>query len=83
MRGEQDSPPDADAVGDVHQVVDFRAGLNSRLSDRRPIDGGVRADLHVVFDDHVGDLRNLEVRAVRLLREPEPVAADHDAVVER
>ena len=46
-----------------------------------PIDRRVGADLDVVFDDDVGVLRNLQVRAVGLPREPEPVAAEHRAVL--
>ena len=41
---------------------------DARLADRRTIDGGIGADLDVVFDDHVGVLRDLEVRAVGLAR---------------
>ena len=82
LRGEQHAAADADAVRDVHQVVDLRAGANPRLADRRPVDRTVRADLHVVFDDDGGGLRDLQVRAVGLLREAEAVAAEDDAVVE-
>ena len=67
LRGEQHPLPDGHAVGDLHQVVDLRAGADARLADGRPIDRRVRADLHVVFDDDVGALRNLQVRAVGLL----------------
>src|SRR6185312_7362215 len=47
----------------------------------RTIDRGVGADLHVVFDHHPANLRDLVVRAVGALREAEPVAADHRAVL--
>ena len=70
-----------DAVADLHQVVDLRAGADARLADRRPIDRRVGADLDVVLDDDVGALRNLQVRAVGLPREPEPFAAEHRAVL--
>src|SRR5204862_2784357 len=82
LRGEQHAAPDRHAVGDVHEVVDLGAGADARFADGRPIDGRIRADLNVVFDDYQGRLRNLEVRAVRLPREPESVAAEHDAVVQ-
>ena len=75
--------PIADAVRDVHEVVDLGAGADARLADRRAIDRRVGADLDVVFDHDVGVLRNLQVRAVLLPREAEPVAADDDAVVQR
>ena len=42
--------PDADAVRDLHEVVDLRAGANPRFADRGPIDRRVGADLDVVFD---------------------------------
>ena len=67
---------------DLHQVVDLRAGADARLADRRPIDRRVRADLDVVFDDDVGVLRDLQVRAVGLLGEAEAVAADDGAVLQ-
>ena len=51
---------------DLHEVVDLRAGADPRLADRRPIDRRVGADLDVVFDDDVGVLRDLQMRAVGL-----------------
>ena len=74
--------PIADAVRDLDEVVDLRAGANARFADRRAIDRRVGADLHVVFDDDVGVLRNLEMRAVGLLGEAEAVAADDGAVLD-
>ena len=83
LRGQQHAAADRDAVRDLHEVVDLRAGADPRLADRRPIDRRVGADLDVVFDDDVGVLRDLQVRAVRLPREAEAVAADDGAVVQR
>ncbi len=74
--------PDGDAVGDLHEVVDLGAGLDARLADRRTIDGRVRAELHIVFDDDGRDLRNLLVRAVAAADEAVAVAADDDAVLQ-
>src|SRR5262249_37312166 len=82
LRGQQHPPADADAVRDVNEVVDLRAGLNARFADGRSIDRAVRADLDVVLDDDGGGLRDLEMRAIRLLREAEALAADDHAVVE-
>ena len=82
LRGQQHAPPDRDAVRDVDQVVELAAGADARFADRRPINRRVRADLDVVFDDDVGVLRNLDVRAVGLLREAIAVAADHHAVLQ-
>src|SRR5262249_42174362 len=75
--------PDADAVRDLHEVVDLGARLDPRLADRRTIDRRVRADLHIVFDDDVGVLRDLQMRAVGLPGEPEAIAADDGAVENR
>ena len=82
LRREQHVPPHADAVRDLDQVVDLRAGADARLADGRTIDRRIRADLHVVFDDDAADLRNLFVGAVAATREAEAVAADHDAVLQ-
>ena len=54
----------------------FVPGPIARLADGRPVDRRVGPDLHVVLDNHGAGLRDLLVRAVRPLREPEPVAAD-------
>ena len=80
LRGQQNAAADLDAVGDVDEIVDFRALADPRFADRRSIDRRVRADLDVVFDDDVGELRNLQMLSVRIFREPEPVAADDGAV---
>src|SRR5947207_3978572 len=83
LRGEQRAAADRYAVRDVHEVVDLRSRANPRLADRRTIDRRVRANLHIVLDDDAGMLRNLQMRAVLLPREPETVAADDDPVVQR
>src|SRR5438067_10336155 len=70
------------SVRDLHEVVDLRAGLDARLADGRSIDRGVRAKLHIVFDDDGGDLRNLFVRAVAAPHETVAVAADDHAVLQ-
>jgi hypothetical protein len=41
---------DIAVVGDVNQVVDLRSPADSRLFERTAVDGGVGADLHVVFN---------------------------------
>src|SRR5262245_66166467 len=74
---EQHIPSDDDAMSNLHEVVDLRPSANPRLADRRSIDRGVCANLDVVFDDHVGMLRDLEVSAVRLLGETVSVAANY------
>ena len=82
LRCQEHAPADGHAVRDLHQVVDFGARANARFADRGPIDRRVRANFDVIFDDHVGVLGDLQVAAVGLLREAEPVAAEHRAVLE-
>src|SRR2546428_294749 len=69
LRRQEHAPADRDAVGDVNQVVDFRARLDARLADRRAVDRGVGANLNVVFDDDGGVLRDFQMRAVGLTDE--------------
>ena len=82
LRGHQHVASDGDAVGDLHEVVDLRAGLDARLADGGPIDGRVRAELDIVLDDHRCDLGDFLVCAVAPSNESVPVAADDDAVLE-
>src|SRR5215218_5858082 len=81
LRGEQRVSADEDTVRDLHEVIDLRTGADPRLPHRRTIDRRIRANLDVVFDDDIGDLRNLLVRAVGSMGEAEPVAADDGAVL--
>ena len=52
-------------MADLDLIVHFRAALHNGVGDRRPIDAGSGADLHVVADDDPADLRNFYVLAVR------------------
>src|SRR5262249_18555861 len=83
LRRKERPGSDAHPVADLNEIVDFRPRVNARLSNRGPIDCRVRANLDIVLDDDVGMLWNLEVRTVRLLREPEPVASHASAVEHR
>ena len=47
-------------VGDLYQVVDLGSSLNDGFAQRRSIDRGIGADLHVIFDDDDADLRDLD-----------------------
>ena len=69
---------DAHVVGDHDQVVELHALLDHGIADGAAIDGGVRADIHVVADDHRADLRHLHPGAL-LGRKAEAVAADDRA----
>src|SRR3954468_15147099 len=66
----------ADVVADLDLVVELDALLDHRVVYRPAIDGGIRADLHVVVDAHPSDVRNLDP-ALRGARDAEPVRADH------
>src|SRR5258706_3236168 len=82
LRGHQHVASDGDAVRDLDEIVDFRAGLDARLADSWPIDGRVRAELDIVFDDDGRDLGDFLVCAVAPSDESVPVAADDDAVLQ-
>ena len=51
-------------VGDLHQVVDLGAGADARGLEGAAIDRGAGADLDVVADLDVAQLRHLDVPAV-------------------
>src|SRR5437879_11740543 len=66
---------DLDVVGDLDQVVHFRAATDDRLAEGGAVHGHVRAQLHVVLKDHGSNLGDLSVPSA-LLDVDEPVAAD-------
>ena len=68
-------------MGDLHQVVYLGAAADAGSLERCAVDGAVGADLHVVFDHHDADLRDLVVRG-SVRRVAEAVRADHGAVVD-
>src|SRR5919108_6452633 len=74
--------PHCNAVRNLNEVVDLRTGANPGLADGRPVNGRIRADLHVVFDRDVADLRNFVMRSVGSSCEAETVAADDGAVLD-
>src|SRR6187401_306715 len=82
LRGEQDAPPDFDAVPDLHEVVYLRTGADAGLTNGRPIDRRIRPDLDVVFDHDRGSLRNLQMGAVGLPGEPKTLAANDRAILQ-
>ena len=82
LRRHQHVASNRHAVRDLHEVVDLGARLDARLPDGRPIDGRVRAKLHVVFEDDGGDLRDLFVGPVAAAHEAVAVAADHHTVLQ-
>ena len=81
LRGEKRTAPDAHAVRDLDEIVDLRPRADPGFADRRTIDRRIGADLHVVLDDDIADLRDLVVAAVGVAGEAETVAADDRAVL--
>ena len=55
---------DLAVVADLHQVVDLGAGADARRLEGAAVDGGAGADLDVVADLDVAELRHLDVPAV-------------------
>src|SRR5262245_19519845 len=66
----------------LYKIVDLRSEPNPRFSDRCAIDGGVRADLDIVFQHDDSGLNDLVVTAVGLLGVTEAVRADPRAVLQ-
>ena len=82
LGGHQHVAADADAMPDLHQVVQLGPGTDARLAHRRPVHRGVGAELDVVLDDHRRHLRNLLVRAIATPDEAIAVTADDHAVLQ-
>src|SRR5581483_2390615 len=82
LRDEQHALSEFDAVRDVDEVVDLRSRADARLADGRAVDGRIRPDLDIVFDDDARFLRDLDVGAVIVGRKAVAVAADDDAVLQ-
>src|SRR6478752_1563872 len=55
---------DHHVVADLDEVVDLAALTDDRLAETGAIDGGVRADFHIVADFHDADLVDLDVAAL-------------------
>lgn len=68
---------DRDIVSDLHQVVDFRAASDNRLTQGRPVDGRVRPNLDVVFNFNNPDLGNFNPE-VAFSSITKSVATHHD-----
>ena len=47
----------------MNKIIDFRALTDDGRSQRAAINGRVRADFHVVLDDHMADLRHFAMAA--------------------
>src|SRR5208283_2750685 len=68
----------ATVVADMHQVVELRAHPDDGLLQRTPVDGAVGADLDIIANHKLPDLRELLIAAVHLVaHEAEAVGAEH------
>src|SRR3989304_4952959 len=65
---------------DLHQIIDLRPFADHRIAQRASINGGVAADLHVVFDHDLSQLREF-VMAPLCKHVSEAIGADHRAGV--
>ena len=54
---------DDDVVRDLHEVVDFRAAPDDGRAERAAINARVRANLDIVVNDDVADLKHLAMLA--------------------
>ena len=74
---------DLAVVANVNQIIDFRASPDAGCVEGSAVDGGVGADLDIVFDFQTSDLRKLFITASRLVTHiAEAVAAKHCAGVD-
>src|SRR5262249_58003253 len=55
--------PDDDVVGDVNQIVYLCALGDDRVAEGAAIDGGIGADLDVIADDDIAELKHFAVAA--------------------
>ena len=51
-------------MGDMDEIVDFRALADDGGAERGAVDGCVSADLHIVVDDDIADLQHLAMTAL-------------------
>src|SRR5438477_10414741 len=68
--------PNDHIMRDLDESIDFSAFTYDSRAQRSPIDGYVGADLHVIVNNHVTDLRHLQVRSL-IKHIAKPVRAHH------
>src|SRR5262245_59012072 len=69
---------DLDVVGDLDEIIELHAPADDCRLEGSPIDAGICPDLNIVFDDHLADLRELDV-ALTVPDKPETIRANHGA----
>ena len=82
LRSDHHIAADGDVVSHVDEVIELRAPADARLFERAAIDGGVRANFDIVFDDESALLGKLHVLARRVDRahsrsRPSPAPRPH------
>src|SRR6202790_1792474 len=75
LRDENATASDADAMRDLHEVVDAGASPDDRVGHAASVARAVFAYFPIVMDDHPGDLRHGH-EALRRDGEAEPFLAD-------
>eukprot|EP00242_Pyramimonas_sp_CCMP2087_P013169 CAMPEP_0198213136 /NCGR_PEP_ID=MMETSP1445-20131203/28696_1 /TAXON_ID=36898 /ORGANISM="Pyramimonas sp., Strain CCMP2087" /LENGTH=92 /DNA_ID=CAMNT_0043887737 /DNA_START=306 /DNA_END=584 /DNA_ORIENTATION=+ len=82
MAAQEAAVPDDHVVPNLHKVVDLDGVANDRVPPATSVHATVGADLHVVTNDHVQQLRFFHHRPRLLVhQESEPVLSNADAVV--
>ena len=85
LRAQQAVLADFHIVRDVDEVVDFRALADGRRAEGATVNRNVRADLYVVADDDMSNLRNFAVDAAVLnvavaVRTDDRIGVDADVI---
>ena len=80
-------PANDHVVGDMDQVVDFRALADDGGAERAAVNGGIGADLDIVVDDDVAELKHFPVAALvehiaEAVRADDRAGVDGDAMAE-
>jgi hypothetical protein len=70
-------------VADLNKIVDLRAPTNSRRTESAPVDAGVGADLNVVCDYNITNLRDFPNSSFRVRHIPEAIGPYHCIVMNR
>ena len=68
---------DADIMGDLDKIVDFRPSSDHRFPKSCPVYSAIRADFHVVSDRYSTDLRDLMTMALIVRRITKTVRTDN------
>jgi hypothetical protein len=72
-----------DIMCDLDEVVQLGATFNKRRAHRGPVDRSIGAYLHIVFNDHIADLRDLFQGSICLRSKTKSIAADNGTGMNR